>query len=204
MNGQTLTLNGPLVVGSCGQFAVDTGTLSGTANATLSGVIAWGGGFESFLAGTLTLATNGTLNILAETYHDMPAGILTNNGTVLWTGGQVRGGPGTLIQNNGLWIAQVTNTISSAFGIAPAFNNSGTFDVQIGSVDFAVGGVSTGAFHVAAGATCNFGTFGHDYNFNNGTAFTGAGTNRLNGYTYTLNGTITSQNLEFPGLLNRY
>ena len=103
MNGQTLTLNGPFVVGTCGQFTVDSGTLSGAANATLSGVVGWGGGSFANLAGTLTLATNGTLNITAETYHDMPdGGTLINNGTVRWTGGPVRGGSGTLIQNNGL------------------------------------------------------------------------------------------------------
>jgi hypothetical protein len=194
MNGQTLTLNGPFVVGTCGQFTVDSGTLSGAANATLSGVLGWGGGSFANLAGTLTLATNGTLNITAETYHDMPGGTLINNGTVLWTGGAVRGGSGTLIQNNGLWIAQVTNTINSAWGLTPAFNNGGTFDVQSGTIDFSMAGTSTGTFHVAAGATCNF---NYNYNFNSGTALTGAGTNRLNGYTCTLNGTIYVQNVEF-------
>ena len=103
---------------------------------------------------------------------------MINNGTVLWTGGPVRGGPGTVIQNNGLWIAQVTNEINGVLGATPAFNNSGTFDVQSGTVDFSMAGTSTGTFHVAAGATCNFKS---SYRFDNGTAFSGAGTNRFNG-----------------------
>ena len=198
MNGQTLTLNGPFVVGSCGHFTLNSGRLSGATNATLSGVINWAGGSGgALLAGRLTLATNGTLNIITVTpgsdYHDLPGGIFTNNGTVLWTGGQVRGGPGTLIQNNGLWIAQVTNEINNAYGGAPAFNNSGTFAVQSGTVTMNVSGTNTGAFDVAAGATCNF---SFPYNFNSGTVFAGAGTNRFNNaVTYRLDGLITSQNL---------
>jgi len=200
MNGQTLTLNGPMVVGSCGHFTLNSGTLTGTNNATLSGVINWpgGNGYYAHLAGTLTLATNGTLNIISVSgadYHDLPGGTFTNNGTVMWTGGQVRGGLGTLIQNKGLWIAQVTNEINGVYGGAIAFNNSGTFAVQSGTVTMNVSGTNTGGFDVAAGATCNF---SFPYIFNSGTVFTGAGTNRFNNaVTYRLDGLITSQNLEF-------
>jgi len=67
------------------------------------------------------------------------------------------------------------------------------FGCQMGSF-----GTSTGTFHVAAGATCNFISTLDGCSFGNGTAFTGAGTNRLSGGgAFTLDGTIYVQNVEF-------
>ena len=108
MNGQTLELAGPFVINSCGQFSLNSGTLVGDANSSISGNFAWTGGR---FAGTVTLAAGGTLQISSGADHDWPNCVFTNNGTIVWTAGRVRGGggsPGTIIYNaaNGLWDCQ--------------------------------------------------------------------------------------------------
>src|SRR6266403_1665078 len=55
LNGFTFTLAGPATVNSRGSFTVDSGSLSGTANSSISGTLGWTAGT---LAGTLTLAAN--------------------------------------------------------------------------------------------------------------------------------------------------
>jgi hypothetical protein len=137
LNGQTLTLNGPLVVGSCGQFTVDSGTLNGTANASVSGQIGWTSGT---LGGTLTLNADGTLLISGANNNDMPNCTLTNNGTVTWVSGTIRAGgnPGTFIYNNGLWDAQSDQQMNNTFGgNGVVFNNFGTFRKSGGTSEFA-------------------------------------------------------------------
>jgi hypothetical protein len=137
LNGQTLTLNGPLVVGSCGQFTVDSGTLNGTANASVSGQIGWTSGT---LGGTLTLNADGTLLISGANNNDMPNCTLTNNGTVTWVSGTIRAGgnPGTFIYNNGLWDAQSDQQMNNTFGgNGVVFNNFGTFRKSGGPSEFA-------------------------------------------------------------------
>ena len=107
---------------------MDSGTLAGTANSSLAGVIDWTGGT---LGGTLTVATNGSLNISTANNHALPNCTLTNYGTVVWAGGTIDGGgnPGTYIYNYGLWDAQSdqTMTYSGLGGNGIQFNNNGTF-----------------------------------------------------------------------------
>ena len=87
--GQTLGLNGPLTVNPSGSFTVNSGGLVGNANAVLSGTIGWTAGY---LAGTLTMASGSTLNITGGNNHDMANCTVTNNGTVMWSTGRIRGG----------------------------------------------------------------------------------------------------------------
>src|SRR5881296_2030401 len=44
LGGRTLILDGPAVVTSCGELTVDSGTLAGTTNASMSGTIGWTAG----------------------------------------------------------------------------------------------------------------------------------------------------------------
>ena len=85
LNGQTLALNGPLTVNPSGSFTVDGGVLSGNASTVLHGAIGWSTGGS--LTGTLTLAPDGTINIMTGNNHDLPNCAFTNNGSVIWSGG---------------------------------------------------------------------------------------------------------------------
>ncbi len=125
LNNQTLALNGPLTVFPSGSFTVDSGALVGNTNAVLSGTLVWS---AASLGGTLTLAPGGLLNISTGNDHNMPNCVFTNNGTVLWANGAIRGGSsGTLIYNYGLWDAQSDQTFNNAYGgNGTVFNNYGT------------------------------------------------------------------------------
>ena len=77
--------------------------------------------------------------------------------------------------------------------IRPTFNNSGTLDVQTGTVNL-YNGQGSGVFLPEAGATLNFQT-----TYEVDSALTGAGTNLLNGGTFTLNGNINGSNVVLNG-----
>ena len=74
------------------------------------------------------------------------------------------------------------------------FNNSGTLDVQTGTVNLNSTGQGSGVFLPEAGATL---IFSATYEVDND--LTGAGTNLLNGGTFTLNGNINGSNVVLNG-----
>jgi hypothetical protein len=77
--------------------------------------------------------------------------------------------------------------------IVPKFNNSGTLDVQTGTVSLYTG-QGSGVFLPEAGATLIFST-----TYEVDSALTGVGTNLLNSGTFTLNGNITGSNVVLNG-----
>ncbi|MBL9169297.1 MAG: hypothetical protein JNN07_16270 [Verrucomicrobiales bacterium] len=188
------TLNGIIVSDN---LEIEGGSIRGIH--TLVGTVNWVSGVLDVAAeqpGVTTIAPGATFNIVSGNLHDLPGHTLINEGTVVWTGGQVRNGLGSVIENKGLWIARTSSQINAAYGGVSAFNNSGVFDVQNASVTFVMPGASTGTFNVGAEALCVFST---SHNYNNGTSFTGAGINRLQAGQANLNGTIFCQNLELVG-----
>ena len=65
-------------------------------------------------------------------YNDLNAAVVTNNGTLTWSSGTIRGGSGATIYNYGLWDAQSDQSFNNAYGgAAMTFNNYGTLP-QIG------------------------------------------------------------------------
>ena len=60
-------------------------TLSG--NYTVTGTLTW---LAGGIGGSITVAANATLNV-ASSGMNLNGGILTNNGTVNWTGGSING-----------------------------------------------------------------------------------------------------------------
>src|ERR1039458_8413634 len=137
----------------------------------------------------------------------MPGSVLVNNGTVLWTGGSVRGNGGTAITNNSLWLVQNDYQINSAYGGGNAsfvnngtlsksvtfggttFNNvsvlnsGGTFDIESGYFYFI-----NSATYAQTGATLDFGLSrptraGQLYLPGNVNLDGPLGVNLLNGYT---------------------
>ncbi len=78
---------------------------------------------------------------------------------------------------------------SGTLSFGGAFNNTGTASVQSGTLNLAGGGTSTGAFNVAAGDTLNF-SGGTHLLF--GAAFSNSGTINFNGATLNFNGAASS------------
>ena len=143
---------------------------------------------------------------------------MTNNGTVVHTGGgQIQGGLGTVIYNNGLWleesdtyfynddggIALIQNagTFRKTGGVGITYigdgtafvlNNSGLVDAQSGEIQIGDGGTSTGTFNAAAAGADNA-TSAANYTFQcRDDLFTEvAGLNYLTGGTITFAGNTT-------------
>jgi hypothetical protein len=108
-----------------------------------------------------------TFYIVSANQHDLPGAYVKNLGTIIRTGGQVRGGFGGSIDNAGVWLEQTDNEINEAFGSGEFFLNGGTFS-KAGTI-----GAST---------------------FQSGTSFTNSGTLQVLGGMVTFNGSY-SQNL---------
>jgi len=127
-------------------------------------------GIENFEFGTvngfLTLATNNTLNLLANSAIYFNSGSLTNYGTVNWFRfGADLSGSGAQVVNYGLWDAKTNGTFANVvfnnygtfrksggtMNLSPyktlidytaSFTNNGTLDVQTGSMEIDNGGGS--------------------------------------------------------------
>ena len=169
--------------GAITNLTLSGATLGGTN--FVSGTLTLGSGSQ--VSGSLTVLTNALLTLSGTTYSAVTFGsaaTIINNGVVDWTGGQIQAYPTTLITNVGLWLAETDNqmrnnnyyssqpnvpfnnlgtfaktTTSGAtafYGIA--FLNSGTLNIQSGSLDFAAINYDTNSVPYAqTGATLAFG-----------------------------------------------
>jgi hypothetical protein len=207
MGGQTLTVNGPIQVNSQGQFNLAIGALAGTN--VLTGTLTWSGGG---ISGNTTVASNSFFNIVAGGGNGFNGLVLTNNGTVTWTNTTLYGlnSNNAQIYNYGLWNAQSDNlfqggngggkTLFDNFGTflksgnagtttldaGVVFNNTGTINVESGTLLIEGGGTSTNGDFVTSGSgTLNL----YGYSFTNTNTFTGIGTYVAGGAT-TIGGTI--------------
>ncbi|HUD45409.1 MAG TPA: hypothetical protein VMR33_01200, partial [Candidatus Baltobacteraceae bacterium] len=206
VNGQTLTVNGPIQVSAQGQFNVNSGGLAGTN--VLTGVLTWSGGS---LAGDMTVGASGVLSIVAGGGDGIYGLILTNYGTVNWTNTTLygRSGSNTQIYNYGTWNAQSDNTFVGGYdggktlfenfgtflksgngGATPldgnvVFNNTGTVLVESGTLDLNNGTGSGADFTTTNTGAISFSS----YIFTNINTFAGAG-NFVSGGSTTFGGTI--------------
>ena len=182
-------------------LVVSDGTLSGSADVTLTGASIWSGGT---IEGTATekLIVNGGLTISNAAAVTLRDRILenSNGSTITWTGaGNIRtatAGAGlTAITNpagatvdiqtdadiefNGDFLT-ITNeglwqrtSGSGTSRLDAHFDNDGTVQVDTGRLRLGEG-VHSGSFTVAAGAVLEFGQF--DHTFNSGASLSGQGT----------------------------
>jgi hypothetical protein len=209
LNGQTLILNGPLTVYPSGSFTVDSGTLAGNTNAVLRGTIGWTAGT---LGGTLTLASGSTLNITTGNTHSIGGCILTNSGTVNWSGGFLYAGNGAVFYNYGLWNAQDDQQLQNYYGgSGTIFNNYGTFRKSGGASEFANSTYFTSGvvFNQLGGVIdVQNGTNGLQLGLGGGGNFIGGYiTTNVSGLTvlasgsFNINGTVTGTNTWVAGTL---
>ncbi|MBU6400548.1 MAG: hypothetical protein KGS61_09535, partial [Verrucomicrobia bacterium] len=173
-------------------YTFEDGSLFSGAGPSLlsSGVATFNGGagagnlqwIAAQLAGTLSLSNGSTLYIASGNDHNMPGATFNNHGTVIRTGGRVRGGSGAVISNEGSWVEQVDNVFNNDYGGAAStfvnygtymktggsgatsflggqdFSNRGTVDVESGVVSFTAGYAQTnGTLRFGASSLTNYG-----------------------------------------------
>ncbi len=200
------------------------GTLGGTGTLTITGVANWTAGYMMG-TGTTVIAAGGTLNISGGDNKYLGR-TLTNQGYINWSGtGEFGGYAGGVLNNNAVFndagghkfapytgVSAFNNTAeynksganTTTFDydwVFPdrreTFNNSGTANVNEGTISLKGGGNNTGAFVIAADAVLEFTT--GDYTLGAGASITGAGTARLAGGTLTVTGSRTVSNLNLVG-----
>ena len=190
-------------------FVQNGGTLTGSANLTLTGTSTWSTGTSDGVgktivpAGAMLTIANGSS--IAYLYRP-----LENSGTITWTGtGQLRAdksGTTGLIDNKtgAIFDAQTNGTLAYSGYACPIFNNAGLFkksggtgatsiqwtlnnagtvDVQSGTLNVTSGGTSPGTFQVANGATLTMTT--HNLA---GATFVNSGTVSFSSGSVTLTG----------------
>ena len=218
LNGGTFTLNGNIN----GSNVVMNGANLLASNTVINSALTWNSG--AINAGSVVTVAANRLLVLASGGAHYLYGTMTNAGTIqlLNGGGNLYlygscypGAIGELVNLPGALVdVQGNNSITYGCGtellvnqgvlrksggtgtttINPIFNNSGTLDVQTGTVNLNSTGQGSGVFLPEAGATL---IFNQTYEVDNN--LTGAGTNLLNGGTFTLNGNINGSNVVLNG-----
>jgi choice-of-anchor C domain-containing protein len=150
--------------------AITNLTLSGAnlnGSNTVSGTLNW---IAGQLYGWLNVSSNGLLTVTGGSDKNVPNVTLVNYGTVLWTGGRIRGNSDTIITNNGLWQVQCDYEFNNDYCCTPQFVNTGTFTktVTFGATTFRGFAVlNSGTFDIETGAI----------NFNNSATYAQTGAN---------------------------
>ena len=207
-------------------ISLTNGTLAGSGNVTSTGLFTWNGGT---LSGTGITNTNGGLLINnAQVFLDtrtlnnavgssatmsnfaemlfLNGAVFNNNGTLLAQGNTgsdgffYDGGATSTFNNSGTF---TRNTASTVFTISSgiAFNNSGTVNVQAGTLSLQGGdsGNTTGGFNISSGATLQFMS---DFNLAASATISGAGTAEFSAGTVNILSSSVSNLLIDGGLAN--
>ena len=192
-----LTLNGTF---NSENLAFVSGGVTGSG--TLTGTAQWqgsqlGAGYGGHLA--LVIAPTATLELSGGANHVLWSR-LTNLGTIELKSGPLYVQGGSVLQNaaGAVFDIQDDLTITASYNVG-VITNSGTIRKNAGSADTIVGVplINSGTLNVESGRVA----YGNGSQFNSGTSFTGTGTNYLYNGTVTLNGGLTSENLEIaPGV----
>jgi fibronectin-binding autotransporter adhesin len=107
-----------------------TGTLTGTDNLTVSGLMTWSGGTQS---GSAVTNANGGMALSGEPFLDTRT--MNNAKTATWTGEAFLMLNGSIFNNNtgATWNHEGDTNIQFEGGTSPTFNNSGTFEKTSGT-----------------------------------------------------------------------
>ena len=198
-----------LTVLSSGNFNLN-GTMTGTntwqnggnlvGTTVINGALTWVSGNWNG-APSVTIPASSALLITTANNHDLPNCLVTNYGTVVWNGGDIRSGAsGTTIYNYGLWNARSDQQLTtSGYNGSTVFNNFGTFRKSEGtntSQTLFTGSVlfnqPSGVLDVQQG---NF-TLAGSGNFTGGYITTNTtGTTYFAAGNFNLNGTATGTNV---------
>jgi hypothetical protein len=198
---------------STGTSTVGGGVLAGLGTLTVSGPLTWTGGTMSDAGRTVA---NGDLTIGGAAAKFLDTRALDNTGTATWTGtGDIRASHGATLNNRtgAVFEAQNNANFTSESGSAAALNNAGTFtksastatthfdaqfnntgtvNVETGTLELAGGGTSSGNFSIAAGSSVKLSQ--GIFTFTGGTA-TDSGSISAAGATLLVQSPVTFQNL---------
>jgi len=211
ISGGTLTLTNTSTVGVNGILSLALGTLAGAGNLAVNGNFIWTGGALSG-TGVRTIASGGVLTISGSATKSLSGGAtLINMAQATWSQGLISVGLGAAISNAPGGTFDITSDVSYLDGggaittrnaglwrktggsglttLNDAFENSGTVEVQSGTLQLIGGGTSTGSFAILAGAVLDFG--GGTHNLNSGANVSGAGTLVVSANTVNLVGTFS-------------
>jgi uncharacterized repeat protein (TIGR01451 family) len=195
-----VTFTNPGTVTASGALTLASGRLLGTGTLTVNGLMSWSS--DSEIDNTVAVASGATLNISGTGTRYINGGTLNNSGTANWSGGNNLSIYNSGVINNlaaGLFVATSDQLIyQSCCGAAQAFNNAGTFrksagtsattidgngfnnsgtlDVQSGTVTLGSGGTSTGIFNAASTGTILVSSV---YTLGSGATLTGSGNYQL-------------------------
>jgi hypothetical protein len=193
----TLNVNGPVT--AAGTLAVDVGgVLGGTDTLTVTGRLLWKGGTMTG-SGTTRIDVPAQLEISSAATKTLDFNrTLINHGSATWNGdGDITGNNGADIENHGTWEMQNDRTFRFLnSGTRSAFINTGTLRKAIASVTSTMQftlvnsgtvDIQSGTLDLAVSATLN-----------DGSTFTGGGRTRLAGagQTWTVAGSIGGSALE--------
>ncbi len=195
-----LTFTNPATVTASGALTFGSGRLLGAGPLTVNGVMNWNADAE--VDTTVAIASGGTLNISGFGTRNINGGTLNNSGTINWSGGnnlsiynsgvinnlaaglfaatndqliyQHCCGTGQAFNNAGTFRKSVATSVTTLDG--NGFDNSGTLDVQSGSVVLGSGGTSTGVFNAAASGAIFVSSV---YTLGTGATLTGSGNYQL-------------------------
>ena len=196
LSSGTLTVTSAV---NANNFTMSGGTLTGGADFTVTGTLNWTGGTMSG-AGKTVIAAGGALNINAGGSTVTLARVLENNGTANWTSGVLYFSVGT-INNNGSFTASSSSGLT-AFGIngsgTNAFNNAGTFTNAGGGTSFTTSSTgvafnNTGTVQVQAGSVgcVSYTQTAGTTNLNGGT-LSSSNTININGGILSGTGTVSA------------
>ncbi len=213
LGSSSYAFNAGSVISGSGALALKGGTLTGTGDLTVTGGINWRGGTMSG-PGRTVIAPDGVLILNTATADLTLSRAVENNGTTTWAIGTkfiyLRGGTfnntatgvfnvsaaATMNAYSGIGTGDFSNAGTfnrSGTGtttIAVPFNNTGTVNVQSGTLFLNGGGASSGTFNIdAAGVFPLYD--GYPYSFNAGAVISGSGALALNGGTLAGTGDLT-------------
>lgn len=197
VNFNSGTLNGAGMVTFTSPLTWTGGTMSGSGTTKIQGGLIFNGSGTSILDGR-TLLNTGTATFSGFNYLNGRNGAALNNqsgalidlqGTNIFSYGSIGAVPS--INNAGIFRK---STSTSAIDIAFAMNNSGSVDVQRGTLNLWSGGTSSGSFNVASGAILAFAGGTHNLG---GATFTNSGAINLSGATVSFNSPTS-----LPGAVN--
>jgi hypothetical protein len=217
-SGGTLTLNGPSVGTANAVYALSGGILKGTGSLTLAGSMNWTGGNINYETGSLIITVSGGL-VMSQADKSLYGGALINAGPGSWSGGRIVFWYSAVLSNsvsgtlNVLFDGSLTGGVgtfgnagtmrkASSLGTSTLENpcvNSGTIEVQTGTLSLLGGGGGSGSFEVQSGATLDFS--GGTHTLSPSSIVTGAGTVRCSGNNTTVNANGT-WNLTGPHVIN--
>ena len=220
--GGTLDLAADSTVASTGRITLSGGTLGSEGDLTVSGGFVWTGGTLTGI-GALNIGSSSHLEISGVAWRTIDQKTINADGTINWSGsGAITATNGATLINTGTFSINIdddanffgdpgatpvfinSGTLRKEIGTGTfafndcSFNNSGTIDIQAGTLRLNTQSTSIGGIvNVAAGTHLQLSgsSASHTHSLEDGLSFSGAGDVLLSGGTVLVDGSVSVVNL---------